>query len=369
MTDHIDKKYMKKAISLARKGDGHTSPNPMVGALLVKNGNIIGKGYHKKAGLPHAEIEAFKDARKKKKSISGATLYVTLEPCCHTNKRTPPCTDAIIREKIKKVCIATLDPNPEVSGDGVKTLRKNGIEVEVGCMGEEAFRMNEYFNKYIVQKIPFVVLKMAATLDGKIASFTGSSKWIGSEDQRKNAHIQRSKVDAVLVGINTALNDDPSLNVRLKGRKISQPVPVILDSNLKLSTDAKVFKVSESVIIATNSKNKAKTKSLQDAGAKVIRVRKNKDGNLSFPGLLRRLGKMGISSILIEGGSKVAASALSSKVVDKVVFFFSPRLMGGDGISMIAPLGKKNIKNAINLTQVSYTKFGNEIMVEGYISA
>lgn len=367
MTTNNDIKFMKKALSLAKKGQGHTSPNPMVGAVLVKNGKIIGKGYHKKAGLPHAEIEAFNDAKLKKNFINGSTLYVTLEPCCHTGKRTPPCTDAIIWEKVKKVFVSTLDPNPQVSGNGIKILKDKGIDVHVGLLQDKSEKMNEYFNKYIVDKIPFVVLKMAATLDGKIASRTGNSKWIGSEQQRRLAHIQRAEVDAVLVGINTVIKDDSRLNVRINKKNITQPVPVVLDTKLRISPGAKIFEANESVVIATASSDESKIRSLEKKGASVIKIRKNKDGMVSFPSLLRVLGKMGISSILIEGGSTVSASAIKSGIVDKILFFYSPRLIGGDGISMIGPLGKNTVKNAINLRDVSYKKFNDEIMVEGYI--
>jgi len=208
-------KYMSLALKLAKKAEGMTSPNPMVGAVVVKRGKIIGKGYHKKAGLPHAEIEAFSDAIKKKNSINGATLYVTLEPCCHEKKRTPPCVKAIIKNKISKVYIAMLDPNPEVSGNGVKLLRENGIEVEVGILEDKARVLNEAFTKYITTKKPFVILKLAATMDGKIAAYTGDSKWIGSPNQRTFAHQLRNKVDGIMVGIETVLKDNPSLNVRL----------------------------------------------------------------------------------------------------------------------------------------------------------
>ncbi len=360
-------KYMQKAFSLAKKGEGHTSPNPMVGAVLVKKGKIIGSGYHKKAGFPHAEIEAFNDAKKKGNSIIGSTLYVTLEPCCHTGKKTPPCTEALVREKVKKVYVSTLDPNPKVSGNGVKFLKDNGIDVEVGLLENKTQKMNEFFNKFIVTKRPYVILKMASTLDGKIASRTGDSKWIGSPEQRKRSHLLRAKVDAVLVGINTIEKDNSRLNVRLPKKKISQPIPVVLDSKLRISSEAKIFKAHSSAIIATTLLKGPKVKLLEEAGAKVIKVKKDKKGNVSFPDLLRILGKMDISSILIEGGSAVAASALKSKVVDKVVFFYSPKILGGDGLSMIGELQKSSIKNSITFKEVNYKKFNDELMIEGYI--
>lgn len=367
MPNNTDIKFMKKALSLAKKGKGHTSPNPMVGAVLVKNGKIIGRGYHKKAGFPHAEIEAFNNAKKNGNSIIGSTLYVTLEPCCHTGKRTPPCTDAIILEKIKKVYVSTLDPNPSVSGRGIKFLKENGVDVEIGLLEEQSKTMNEFFNKFIVKKIPFVILKLAATLDGKIASKTGDSKWIGSEEQRKTAHQIRAEVDAVMAGINTIINDNSRLNARIENKKITQPVPVVLDSKLRISPKALIFKANRGVIIATTVSKESKEKSLEKAGAKIVRVRQNKDGMVSLPHLLKLLGKMDISSILIEGGSSVSASALRSNIVDKVIFFYSPKILGGDGISMIGGLNKSSIKNAIDLKKIIYKKFKNELVIEGYI--
>lgn len=367
MPTEKDIKFMKKALSLAKKGEGHTSPNPMVGAVLVKNGNIIGSGYHKKAGLPHAEIEAFSDAKNKGNSIKGSTLYVTLEPCCHKGKRTPPCTEAIVREKVKKVCVSTLDPNPKVSGKGIKNLRENGIKVETGLLGDQSKKINEFFNKFIVSKKPFVILKMASTLDGNIASKTGDSKWIGSNEQRKKAHLLRAKVDAVLVGINTIEKDNSRLNARIDNKKITQPIPVVLDSKLRISPKANVFKFNEKVIIATTIIVKSKMNNLEKQGAYILKVKQDKYGKISLPDLLKLLGKMDISSILIEGGSTVAASALKSKIVDKVVLFYSPKILGGDGLSMIANLQKTSIKSAIKLKDISYKKFNDELMVEGYI--
>ena len=228
----IDKKHMAAAIRLAVKARGMTSPNPLVGAVLTKNGKVIGRGYHKRAGLPHAEIEAFQDARKSRKKIEGSTLYVTLEPCCHKGKRTPPCVDSIIKEKVAKVVVSSLDPNPKVSGKGVSKLKRNGIEVVTGVLKDKSSAMNEAYIKYITKGEPYVILKLAATLDGKIAASSGDSKWIGSDTQRRYAHKLRSQADAVMAGIGTVLSDNPSLNVRLKGDH-KDPVPVVLDSDLR----------------------------------------------------------------------------------------------------------------------------------------
>ena len=262
MATEKDINFMNLALKLAKKAEGLTSPNPLVGAVLVKNGKIIGRGYHKRSGLPHAEIVAFNDARKKGHKIPGSTLYVSLEPCCHKDKKTPPCTEAIIDNKITKVYVAVLDPNPKVRGKGVRRLRNAKIEVETGILKAEAARVNDVFFKYIKEKMPYTVLKLASTLDGKIATRTGDSKWIGSQKQREIAHKLRNKYDSIMVGINTVLKDDPSLNVRLRSGNINHPLPVILDSNLKTPVDSKIFKVHDKVVIATSNRRKTKKNSI-----------------------------------------------------------------------------------------------------------
>ncbi len=361
-------KHMSLALRLAKKGEGTTSPNPLVGAVLVKRGKIIGKGYHKKAGLAHAEIEAFNDAAKKKNSTKGATLYVTLEPCCHTNKRTPPCVKAIIEKGVSKVYVSMLDPNPEVAGKGVKFLRRNGIEVEVGLLSDMAKKQNEAFTKYITTRKPFVILKLATTLDGKIAAYTGDSKWIGSPAQRKHAHELRAKVDGIMVGIETVLKDNPSLNVRLSNKTNMDPIPIVLDSKLRIPLDSNLLKIHESIIIVTSDKSKPrKVQQLQNLGATILYIKNDRRRQLNLRELMRRLGKSEIMSVLIEGGSKVAASALKSKVVDKVVFFYAPKIVGSEGISMIGDLAIPSIKKSIQIKNVRTKKIDDEIMIEGYL--
>lgn len=362
-----DNKHMTTALKLALRAQGKTSPNPLVGAVLVKNGRVIGKGYHKKAGLPHAEIEAFEDARKNNKTITGGTLYVTLEPCCHKGKRTPPCVDSIIREKVSRVVVSSLDPNPKVSGKGVSKLRRNGIEVITGVLEEKSSEINEDYIKYITKGVPFVVLKLAATLDGKIASSTGDSKWIGSETQRRYAHILRSRYDAVMTGIGTVLSDDPSLNVRLKGAH-KDPVPVVLDSNLKTPPKANLMRIhDEPIIAATRPVDKDKKKKLQSLGARVLTVKKDKDGQVDMKDLMHRLGELEIMSVLIEGGSEVAGKALKSGIVDKISFFYAPKIVGADGLSMIGGLDIKKISGSIKVRSLKVKKIGDEFMAEGYI--
>ena len=360
-------KYMSLALRLAKKAQGMTSPNPLVGAVIVKRGKIIAQGYHRKAGLAHAEIEAFKDAVKKKNSVKGATLYVTLEPCCHKDKRTPPCVDAIIEKQISKVFVATLDPNPKVSGNGVKMLRKSGIEVEVGILEDRAKELNEAFSKYIATGRPFVILKLAATMDGKIAAYTGDSKWIGSHEQRKYAHRLRNNVDGIMVGIETVLKDNPSLNVRLS-KKNRDPIPIVLDSKLRIPLESTLLAIHERSIIVTSSGLKPrKSEKLENQGATILRIKKDKNGVLNLKELQKKLGKLELTSILIEGGSKVAASALKNGIVDKIVFFYAPKIVGSEGISMIGELGIPTIKKSLQLKKMKIKKFQNEIMVEGYL--
>ena len=359
---------MKKALRLALRGEGCTSPNPMVGAVCALEGRIVGRGYHRKAGSPHAEIEAFLDAAKKGISLKGATLYVTLEPCCHTEKLTPPCTDAIVASGISDVVVGAIDPNPEVSGKGVAKLRKHGISVRTGVLGRECEEINEFFNKHVVSGLPFVVLKSASTIDGKIASATGDSKWIGSVRQRKMAHRLRKKVDAVIVGINTVLADDPGLDVRLVGGNVRQPVPVIMDSKLRISPEAKIFSTHpRSIIATTQGPGKLKEKRLRKLGAEILRLKSDSEGRVSARDLLGELGAMGMCGVLVEGGSMVGACFLREGLVDKVVFFYSPKIIGGDGMSMIGDLGKESIGEAINIKNIRVRRFGDEMMVEGYI--
>lgn len=363
-----DSTYMSLAIKLALRARGMTSPNPLVGALLVKNGKVIAKGYHKRAGLPHAEIEAFQDARRKKQKIKGATLYVTLEPCCHTGKRTPPCVNSIIEEKVSRVVISALDPNPEVSGSGASILRKSGIEVRTGVLGEKSKEINEAYIKYITTGLPFVVLKLAATLDGKIAAASGDSKWIGSDTQRKYAHILRSRADAVMVGIDTVLTDNPRLDVRLEKGVVKNPVPIVLDSSLRTPPASNLMKIhKEPIIAATRPLDTARRERLIGLGARVVSVKKDRDGRIDLRELARKLGELEFTSILIEGGSNVAAGALKSGIVDKITFFYAPKIVGSGGLSMIGDLDIFKIRDSLEISGVRVKKIGSEFMVEGYV--
>jgi diaminohydroxyphosphoribosylaminopyrimidine deaminase / 5-amino-6-(5-phosphoribosylamino)uracil reductase len=368
MPKNFDSKYMSLALRLAQRAEGITSPNPLVGAAVVNSGKILGKGYHRKAGFPHAEIEAFLDAERKGHNLKGSTLYVTLEPCSHTGKKTPPCVDAVIERGISKVVVGTLDLNPKVSGKGVKILREKGIEVKVGVLEDRCKEINEAFFKYITTGLPFITLKLAATLDGKIATFTGNSKWIGSETQRKYTHSLRNKVDAILVGIETVIQDDPQLTVRLDKKSGREPTPIVLDSKLRIPINTKLLSHHKSPIVAiTPSGNIGRVEDLERMGARILFVNPEENGRIDVVELVKKLGHMEITSVLVEGGSDTAASFLKNGVVDKVVFFYAPKIIGSEGISMVGRLNISEVKNALSIKKIRVKTIGEEFVVEGYI--
>lgn len=362
--------FMKRAITLAENGKGRTSPNPYVGAVIVNEGKIVGEGFHQKAGEPHAEIHALRAAQEKAK---GATLYVNLEPCCHSG-RTPPCTDAILNAEIATVYIAHEDPNPKVAGKGIKILEKSGVETNVGYCGElkrTAEKLNEIYIKYIRTGHPFVILKTAMSLDGKIATATGESQWITSPESRHFVHKIRDEVDAILVGIGTVISDDPALTTRLTDKEGKDATRIILDSHGRTPTDAKVIN-SESeadVIIAVtpNAPNK-NIAALKEAGAEVL-VIPEKDGQVCFKSLMTLLGDRGITSVLVEGGGKVNASALASGVVDKLMCFIAPKLIGGkDARGVFDGEGIKHLTEAPELEQLTVTQLERDLLIEGYLT-
>jgi len=361
-----DRDFIKRAINLASKARGRTSPNPMVGAVIVKNGRIIGEGYHKKAGQPHAEVIAIENAGKEAR---GATLYVNLEPCCHKEKRTPPCTTAIIRAGIKRVVVATIDPNPLVMGRGISELRSAGIEVDdTGIMEDEARRLNEMYIKFITEKKPFVILKIAQSIDGKIATSSGESRWITGEKARRLVHQLRNEVDAVMVGIGTVKKDDPSLDCRIKDGR--NPYRIILDGNLGISLDSKVLRHGDgkTIIVTTRWVDKDRIKEIEKLQNRVIVVKDN-DGLIDMIALMEELAKMNIVSVMIEGGSSVSASALSSGVIDKVVFFISPMIIGGtDSIPSIGGRSPALLRDAVKIKGLKTRMIGEDILVEGYLS-
>ncbi|MCD4713040.1 MAG: bifunctional diaminohydroxyphosphoribosylaminopyrimidine deaminase/5-amino-6-(5-phosphoribosylamino)uracil reductase RibD [Clostridiales bacterium] len=362
----MESKYMKRALELAEKGSGFTSPNPLVGAVIVKDGMIIGEGYHEFYGGPHAEINAFKNVTD---DVRGATMYVTLEPCSHFGK-TPPCANAIIEKGISKVVIGMIDPNPVVAGRGVSILRESGIEVHTGVLEEECKKLNEIFIKYITTKKPFVILKSAMTLDGKIATSTGDSKWITSEASRTKVHEIRQRVAGILVGIGTVLADDPYLTTRLMQENISHPVRVIVDTHARTPLDAHVLEGLDEIrtIIATTSlASDAKLKQLKEIGAEILLL-PIKDDHVDLEALIVALGEIGIDSVLIEGGSKVNFSAIEMGIVDKVIFFIAPKFIGGDEAKTpMGGLGKMFMRDATTLKNMKYQMVGEDIMIEGYL--
>ena len=360
-----EQKYLRRAISLAKKGLGWVNPNPLVGAVIVKNGRIIGEGYHAYYGGPHAEVTALENATE---SVKGATLYVTMEPCSHHGK-TPPCTDAIIKNGIRKVVVGMKDPNPLVNGKGLKILADAGIDVKAGIEEAVVLRMNELFIKYIVTGRPFCTLKTAMTLDGKIATVENASKWISCEDSRRHVHELRQQYSAVMVGINTVLYDDPLLNTRRIRKKSKDPLKIIVDSSGKIPMEAKVLKMNpQLVVLATTDKmDMKKKKDLERLGVQVL-VCPQKEEKVDLGTLMFSLGKMGINSVLLEGGSTIAFSALMNGIVDKVVSFIAPKIIGGaDAPSPVGGTGLSSMEDAIGVNDWNYRKIGSDILIEGYI--
>jgi diaminohydroxyphosphoribosylaminopyrimidine deaminase/5-amino-6-(5-phosphoribosylamino)uracil reductase len=362
-----DPEYMQKALSLAKKAKGFTSPNPCVGAVVVKDGTVVGQGYHRRAGGPHAEVEALDDAGPK---AAGATLYVTLEPCNHFGK-TPPCTHKIMGSNIKKVVVGCKDPNPFVGGGGIRLLEENGIEVVSGVLNEEAKTLIEDFIWYVRNdKKPFVILKTASTLDGRTATATGDSKWITGSASRAFVHQIRHEADAILIGSGTLHSDNPSLTARIEGVETRDPARIILDTHLTIKENARVL----------TQTSKARTIMVTHAGAPVekrVRLEKQgvqvldvglKDNRLDLQELMIKLGQMPFLSVLIEGGGTVAGEALRAGIVNKLLLFMAPRIMGGsDGKPMFEGRGPERIKDALELKKMSLTRFENDILVSGYL--
>ncbi len=363
MTDH---EYMQQALSLARRANGFTSPNPSVGAIVVKKGIIVGKGFHKAAGLPHAEVEALNDAGPQ---AMGATLYVTLEPCNHFGK-TPPCTHKIVKAGIKKVVVGCIDPNPRVCGDGLSYLKDNGLTIVSDVLEKESKRLIEAFSWYTQHETPFVILKCASTLDGRIATSTGNSKWITNEKSRNHVHQIRHEVDAILVGSGTLHADNPSLTSRIDGVRTKDPSRIVLDTHLTVKEDANLI-VQESnakTIIVTGPEVSGEKKAmLEKKGVQILQV-SLKDNRLDLNELMIRLGQMSILSVLVEGGSHVAGSFVRCGIVNKVMYFLAPRFLGGsDGSPVFEGKGPLLIKDAFKLKDVAVTQFDDDILVRGYL--
>ena len=355
-----DEHYMGKALTLARRGLGKTSPNPMVGALFVKDGEIIGQGYHRRYGGNHAEIDAIEDARE---NINGSTLYVTLEPCCHHGKKTPPCLDALLKYNLARVVIGTADPNPQVNGRSIDALREHGVETKVGVLSEQCHQLNEVYFKYIQTRMPFITLKFAQTLDGRIATATGDSRWISSEPSLKLAHKLRSFHDAVLVGVGTVLTDNPQLTVRLvKGRN---PLRIVIDSKLRIPLNSRILQDQEiaPTIIATTSQNRENASSLRQMGIELLNVGEDKDGEVDLKDLFQKLGQRNISSVLVEGGATVITSLIRQGLVDKLLVILSPKIIG-KGIDAIGDLKILDIGRALRFSFIKTYRSGEDLVIE-----
>lgn len=361
----MDELYMKQALMLAAQGLGRTSPNPVVGAVIVADGSIVGQGWHQAAGTPHAEVHALAQAGRLARN---ATLYVTLEPCCH-HGRTGPCTDAIIAAGVKRVVVAMTDPNPLVRGKGIQKLRQHGLEVLEGVCAAEAAQLNEVFIKWIATGLPFGVLKTAITLDGKIATYTGHSKWITSERSREYVHGLRNMYDAILVGIGTVLADDPSLTTRLPGGG-KNPIRVIVDSKGRIPLEAKLLCDCEApVIIAVGPEAPAeKLAALQAKGAEVLKLPLVAGRGVSLRHLFVELGQRNITSILVEGGAEVNASVLAENVVDKVHWFIAPKIIGGKTApGPVGGLGLSDMAQATVLEDMQVKNIGKDILLTAYM--
>ncbi|MFA5093044.1 MAG: bifunctional diaminohydroxyphosphoribosylaminopyrimidine deaminase/5-amino-6-(5-phosphoribosylamino)uracil reductase RibD [Candidatus Omnitrophota bacterium] len=364
MTKHTDEYYMELALKLALKAKGKTSPNPLVGALVVKAGKIVGRGFHAKAGLAHAEIVALDEAANKAK---GATLYVTLEPCAHTG-RTGPCVDRIIASGIKEVVIGMIDPNPLNNGKGTLILKQNNIKVRAGFLEDKLKKINESFIKYITTRLPFITVKVGQSLDGRIATRTGDSKWITSDKSRGFAHKMREDYDAIMVGVNTVLRDNPRLNTWFSQKKL---IKIIVDSTLSTPENSNIFADNAQVIIVTlpsrpgqeteNRKNLA-------AKAKILEV-KERAGQINLRDALKKLAQLQISNIIVEGGGTLIGSLFDERLVDKIMFFISPKIIGGkDAVSSVMGLGVKNVGQAIKLYDIKVKRFDDEFLIQARVN-
>ena len=361
-----DQQWMRQAMNLALKARGKTSPNPMVGAVIVRNNRLLAQGWHKRCGADHAEVMALKALKKSRRSAKGAKFYVTLEPCFHYG-RTPPCIDAIMRSGIKEVIIGMRDPNPRTNGQSIAQLRRSGIKVRVGILEPELKAMNEMFIKYITTGLPFVVAKCAQTLDGKVATERGASKWITSNETRDYARGLRDQFDAILVGINTVLKDDPSLKARSNTKQIKK---IVVDSSLKIPLRARLFNQTSPAqcFIATTSKaSRRKLNIFQKKGINVI-ICPQQQGRIHLKWLFKELAKRGITNILIEGGPTIVGDALKAGLVDKMHIYIAPKIFGDQtALDAVNGFKIKDVHRAIQLKGMEFNKIGKDIFIQGYV--
>jgi diaminohydroxyphosphoribosylaminopyrimidine deaminase / 5-amino-6-(5-phosphoribosylamino)uracil reductase len=361
-----DQRYMKMALRLAARGAGLVSPNPMVGAVVVQAEEVVGRGWHRRYGEPHAEVMALRDAGSQSR---GATLYVTLEPCNH-HGQTPPCTEAVLAAGVKRVVAATPDPNRRVSGGGAIFLREKGVEVHMGLLAEEGRRLNEAWFTWVETGLPFVIAKAACSLDGKIATRTGDSKWLTGEAARSFGHRLRHECDAILVGIGTVLADDPQLTTRLPGRQSNDPIRVVLDSHLRIPLNAHLLHLNSPAptwVACTTAAPAEKIQALKEQGIEVL-VLPEQDGRVALEPLRQELGRRRVQSLLVEGGAEVLGAFLDQRLVDKFYFFYAPKILGGkNAYPAVAGRGVANLSEAHQARHLSLRRLGPDLLVSGYL--
>ena len=368
-----EEKYMRRAIELAKKGSGHVNPNPLVGAVIVRDGEIIGEGYHECYGQLHAERNAIANAKKRGNSLEGSTIYVTLEPCCHYGK-TPPCTEAIIEEKIARVVVGSDDPNPLVSGKGFQMLREKGIEVIPHFLKEECDAMNHVFFHYIRTGTPYVAMKYAMTMDGKIACYTGDSKWVTGEESRAHVQTLRNHYKGIMAGIGTVLADDPMLNCRIEGGR--DPIRIIADSHLRIPMDSQLVRTAGQqplIVACLPDADEEKAAQLQEKGVEVLRIpgvttadiTEEQKEVISLPVLMKELGARKIDGILLEGGGQLNESALQAGIVDRIYCYIAPKIFGGaQAKTPVEGQGLTRAADAWKFNRIGMQEFGQDILLE-----
>lgn len=365
--DQDDTVFMRLAIREAKKGLGRTSPNPVVGAVVVRNGLLVGRGYHHRAGSPHAEVHALNAAGDR---AARGCLYVTLEPCNHIG-RTPPCTRAILASGITRVVIGMADPNPRVTGNGAGFLREHGVAVSIGVLEEQCRQMNRPFIKHSTTGMPWVIVKAALSIDGKLATAAGHSAWITGEKARAAAHRLRDRVDAILIGSGTALADDPSLTARLPGGRGRDPLRVVVDSELRLEATSRMLRQDSAaatwIFCADDLQAREREEKLAAAGALIKKVGRQADGRLALRQVLAELGRCQINSVLVEGGGRIHSSLFREGLADEAYFFHAPLLLGDDGIAVLDGSGFKTVAEGIRLQDVEYRRYGDDMLLHGYL--
>ncbi|MEA1962513.1 MAG: bifunctional diaminohydroxyphosphoribosylaminopyrimidine deaminase/5-amino-6-(5-phosphoribosylamino)uracil reductase RibD [Bacillota bacterium] len=363
--EKIDEQYMQRTLVLAEKARGRTNPNPMVGAVIVKENQIVGEGYHDKAGTPHAEIHALRDAGEEAR---GATVYVSLEPCSHFGK-TPPCADAIIAAGVRRVVIAMMDPNPKVAGQGIDRLQKADIEVCVGVLEEKANRLNEVFLKHIQTGMPFVALKSAMSMDGKIACESGDSKWITNEESRLYVHTLRNSYDGILAGIGTVLKDDPMLNTRLEGNDVRDPIRIIIDTFLDIPEESQIVKTAEqqrTIVFCGNEADDNKQQNLAKKGIQIIRLSAH-NNKVSLEEVLKTLYQLGVCSVLIEGGGEINGDLVRHRLIDKFYLFIGAKIIGGrNSPGPVGGVGIQQMSAAMPMKITDINRYGEDVLLVSY---